>query len=104
VVFQAGEDGAEDVVVQRLRRRTGAGAKAGTGASAALERRGPAPAPAAARLHVGRRLLLLSSLPPSPVRTMREGLLCLSWTGHGLRKIFFSLKKRWNKNKLPQHQ
>jgi hypothetical protein len=62
VVFQAGEDGAEDVVVQRLRRRTGAGA----GASAALERRGPAPAPAAARLHVGRRLLLLSSLPRLP--------------------------------------
>lgn len=62
VVVQAGEDGAEDVVVQRLRRRAGAGA--GAGASAALESRAPAPAPAAARLHVGRRLLLLSPVLP----------------------------------------
>jgi len=65
VVVQAGEDGAEDVVVQRLRRRPGAGAGAGAGASAALESRAPAPAPAAARLHAG---VLLPHLTSRPVR------------------------------------
>lgn len=65
VVVQAGEDGAEDVVVQRLRRRPGAGAGAGAGASAALESRAPVPAPAAARLHAG---VLLPHLTSQPVR------------------------------------
>ena len=64
VVVQAGEDGAEDVVVQRLRRRP-AGAGAGADASAALQSRAPAPAPAAARLHAG---VLLPHLTSRPVR------------------------------------
>jgi hypothetical protein len=52
VVIQAGEDGAEDFVVQRLRRQAGARAPA------ALQRCAPAqaPAPAAARLHAGVQL------------------------------------------------
>jgi hypothetical protein len=53
VVVQAGEDGAEGVVVQRLRRRpVPASAAAAAAATAPLRGEASTPAPAAARLHV----------------------------------------------------
>lgn len=50
MVVQAGEDGAEGVVVQRLRRRLGPAAAAA--AVAPLRVEASAPAPTAAHLHV----------------------------------------------------